>query len=113
MASVLSAFLLSAASVVAAPGMVYTTTYLRAGPGDQYAALDEIEPESRVDVQVCDKGWCRIRSGQATGFINADVLSAPDAHAKPSAPASGAPCFTARLNGRPSTASEVRVCDNK
>ena len=93
--------------------MARSTAYLRAGPGEQYAALDEIDPESEVDVQSCDNGWCRVRSGDADGFIRAEVLTAPDDHAKPPAPAPGAPCFTADLNGRPRGGEQVRVCDTK
>jgi uncharacterized protein YraI len=96
----------------AAPGTVFLTTYLRAGPGEQYAALDEIAPRSQVDVQSCASGWCRVRANDATGFIRTDVLSAPDIHAAPTS-VQGKDCFTARLNGRPRSADDARICDRE
>jgi hypothetical protein len=35
------------------------TTYLRVGPGLQYAVIDEVEAQDAITVQGCDKGWCR------------------------------------------------------
>lgn len=104
---------MAACPALAAPQTVRMTTYLRAGPGPQYAALDEIDPESQVDVQSCDGGWCRVRSGRAAGFIRAEVLTAPDEHAKPPAPAAGAACLDATLNGRPRGGEPVRICNDK
>lgn len=104
---------LLAFAAIAAPGTTYSTTYLRAGPGEQYAALDEIEPHSQVEVQSCEKDWCEVQSGLAHGYIKAGILSAPDIHAKPGPPAQGATCFTARLNGPPRGGDTVRICNDK
>ncbi len=95
----------------AVPATVHLTTYLRTGPGNQYAVLDEIRPEARVDVDACQDGWCRVKSDEHAGYIEAYVLSAPDIHgAPPAAPPSG-PCITARLNGMPRAGDTVRICD--
>jgi hypothetical protein len=106
-------FTLVISAAGAAPRTTYLTTYLRAGPGEEYAAIDEIEPHSQVEVQSCDKDWCRVQSDLAAGYIRADVLAAPDIHVKPGAPPANAPCFTARLNGPPRGGDTVRVCNDK
>lgn len=103
---------LACGPAAAAPGTVFLTTYLRAGPGEGYAALDEIAPHSVVEVEGCEGGWCRIRSGRASGFIRAEVLSARDIHAKPESPPV-ATCFTVRMNGRPDGGDDVRICGGR
>ena len=104
-----TAGVLVAGVALAKPGTVNLTTYLRAGAGEQFAALDEIDPEDQVDVQSCANGWCRVVSGSATGYIEESVLSAPDFHRQPAA-AAATDCFTARLNGPPRSADAVRIC---
>ena len=108
-----SAAAMPGTAALAAPATVFSDSYLRAGPGEQYAALDEVEPHSQVDVLSCDKNWCRVRFGRSDGFVRADILSAPDIHAKPGPPPADAACFTARVNGRPSGGELVRVCNGK
>ena len=105
-----AALLATASAASAQPGTVYLTTWLRSGPGDQYAVLDEVDPQSQVDVEACGNGWCRVASSRAKGFIKASVLSAPDLHRNPPGAAQGANCFTAQLNGSPRSGDDVRVC---
>lgn len=100
-----------ALAACAALALTFATTYLRAGPGEHYAVLDELAPHTDVDVLSCDAGWCRVRLGRIQGFIGAHILSAPDIHAKPGAAAG--PCVIARVNGRPRGGDTVRVCDER
>lgn len=101
---------LAASAAVAKSGMVDLTTYLRAGPGQQYAVLDEIEPRRQVEVQSCDNGWCRVIIDKAAGFIEAARLSGPDIHTVPPGIPPSADCFTALLNGAPRSGDDQRIC---
>jgi hypothetical protein len=51
------------------------STFLRAGPGDRYAVIDEIEHSTPVQVLGCATGWCRIQDGRTTGYIDQDALT--------------------------------------
>jgi hypothetical protein len=37
------------------------TTYLRAGPGLEYAVLDELQPDTALQGAVCAEAWCRVK----------------------------------------------------
>lgn len=54
------------------------TAYLRAGPGEQFHVIDEIDALSPVDVQDCKGTWCLVISGQSQGYLPADVLQQSD-----------------------------------
>jgi uncharacterized protein YraI len=110
-----AALLLGAAAPASLPGAgtVMTTTYLRTGPGVQYAALDEVPPQAQVAVQSCAGAWCDVRWGTVHGYIRQESLTMPDLHVKPAATPQGAACFSARLNGRPNGADGVRICEAK
>jgi hypothetical protein len=73
------------------------STYMRAGPGENYAVVDELEHDTDVDVRQCNDRWCEIVSGQVVGYIDRDALTLP----KPpggNAPVGGPQgCFTASL----------------
>jgi hypothetical protein len=73
------------------------STYMRVGPGENYAVIDELQHDTDVDVHQCNDRWCEIVSGQAVGYIDKDALTLP----KPpggNAPVGGPQgCFTASL----------------
>jgi uncharacterized protein YraI len=75
------------------------TTYLRVGPGLQYAVIDEVEAQDSITVKRCDKGWCQVIDGGAEGYIAENIVSAkagpkpPVTHDKP------VPCFVSQLSG--------------
>lgn len=108
--SVTTAAMTCSPLALARPQAVMLTTYLRAGPGERFAVLDEIEAHKQVDVQDCSADWCRVVSDGAPGFVKQDAFSAPDIHRVPPGIPASAECVTARLNGRPSEGDEVRVC---
>lgn len=93
----------------ARPGTVYWTAYLRSGPGVKYAVIDEVSPQSRVDVQDCARGWCKVTARHANGYVEAALLSAPDIHAVPHQAEPKATCVDAVLNGLP-RGDDVRFC---
>lgn len=84
---------------LAEPGQTAWTTYLRAGPGLQFAVLDEIEAHKTLDVQDCRGGWCRVVSGDAEGYVAADHLAAPGPPAPKAADHAPVPCFRAQQTG--------------
>ena len=102
--------LMLASPLQARPGTVYWTTWLRVGPGDGYAVVDEVAPRSQVDVQDCNDRWCKVAYGQASGYIEASMLSAPDIHAgPPQAPLTG-PCVVIARNNDSLLGEQTRVC---
>jgi hypothetical protein len=85
------------------------TTFLRAGPGLQYAATDEVDAQVPVDVRGCDNGWCRIVFGDHSGYIKQDHLSA--APIPPVLVEGGkAQCFDTRRSGYGTTGEGERYC---
>ncbi len=101
---------LLAAPVQAQPGTVYWTSWLRVGPGDGYAVVDEVAPRSTVEVLGCKDGWCRVTASRATGYLKEAMLSAPDIHAgPPQAPLPG-PCVTVARNSASSVGEATRIC---
>jgi uncharacterized protein YraI len=80
-------------------GVTAITTYLRIGPGRQYAVLDEIGPGRRLEIQSCQGDWCRVASPDASGYVEAKALHLPDIHANAPQRQAGSDCFTAVLNG--------------
>ena len=53
------------------------STYLRAGPGETYAAITELEHDTRVSVVGCDGRWCRISDASGSGYVDRDALDLP------------------------------------
>lgn len=90
----------AAAADIAAPW----TTYLRAGPGPQFIALDEIPRGAPVTVHRCAAGWCNVTFGRAEGYMAQAGLApaAPPAQA-------AADCFDTVLSGY-GAGSHVRFC---
>jgi hypothetical protein len=90
---------LTASAASAAPTSLHWSTYLRAGPGETFQTIDELEHDTVVDVQNCANGWCRVLDGGSEGYVDQDALKLP-ATPPAAAPASGAQtCFTARQAG--------------
>ena len=59
------------------PTVVAWSTYLRAGPGETYAAISELEHDTRVGVVGCDGRWCRVSGEAAQGYVDRDALELP------------------------------------
>ncbi len=89
--------------------MLNWTVYLRAGPGENYAVLDEIEPRSSVEVQNCQGDWCKIQFDGSEGFIKASQIDKPDIHGGAPAGISNRDCFVERVNGV-GHGERVRLC---
>ena len=84
--------LLLTASAAAAdrPAAIAWSTYLRAGPGETYAVLDELVHDRTVTVAGCDARWCQVSDGVVRGYVDRDALDLPRLQA-PQPPSSG-PC---------------------
>ncbi len=61
-------------SATAAPARTVWSTYMRAGPGDTYAVIDEVEHDETVDIRDCRGKWCQVQYGRAIGYIDRDAL---------------------------------------
>ncbi len=73
---------------------------MRAGPGHEYAGLDEVINQRSVDVRGCAKDWCLIQYGQALGWVEQSTLETDNALPVPSIPAgSQVMCFDALQSG--------------
>ncbi len=75
------------------------TTYLRVGPGLQYAVIDEVEAQDAITVQGCDKGWCRVIDGGAEGYIAENIVSTKAAPKPAGSPEKPVPCFVTQQSG--------------
>lgn len=77
----------------AAQATLAWSTYLRAGPAQTSAALDELSHDASVTVLGCGLRWCRIASDSGEGYVDRDALTLP-ATPSPDARAT-AGCFVA------------------
>ena len=89
---VAAALLLAGARATAAEAgaSVAWSTYLRSGPGEAYAALNELEHDTKVAVLGCDAHWCQVSDGGARGYVDRDALDLP--RLQPPQPPSTDPC---------------------
>ena len=65
------------------------STYLRAGPGETYQAIDEVEHGVAVVVDGCADRWCRVSGAGIAGYVDQDALTLP---APPAPSPSARPC---------------------
>jgi uncharacterized protein YraI len=74
------------------------STYLRAGPGPDFAVIDEVEHDQPMTVLGCRDKWCAVQYGRAAGYVDASALPGGGLPW----PAEGAPttaCFAAGQQG--------------
>ena len=79
-------------------GRVSFTTWLRAGPGQQYVVMDEIFGGDAIEIIGCQDGWCQTLSDKAIAYIKADLVGKLDSPRAPP-PAAGLSCFPAQEAG--------------
>jgi uncharacterized protein YraI len=97
------------------------TTLVHTGPGEQYAVVDELNPDTPVDVQECANGWCRVIADRAVGYVQADHMQdsngplTPQGGANPAfGPSSQpAPCFEFKQSGYGDKGDLNTVCGKK
>lgn len=105
-----SALLLATAAAHAQPQLNKFTTYMHAGPGKDWAVLDEIPANTTIDVQGCGQGWCRVRYGGAWGWVTMSVLSDRPAITYAQAGAKPLDCFEFVRSGWPDGGDLFRLC---
>ena len=72
-------------------------TFLRAGPGLEYAVTDEVDREASLDVLRCAGAWCEVRFEGLVGWVQAATVAA---QAAPTPQPKGTqPCFDDRQAG--------------
>lgn len=92
------AILLSVATpTVAATGQVNWPTFFRAGPGQDWKVLDELQRGVFLDVQSCDGQWCVVRYGNAVGYVERAALRNGTMIEQPARPSSD--CFESKRSG--------------
>lgn len=105
---------------IAETGRLTWTSFLYAGPGSNYAVIDELPQASRFDVESCSEGWCRITLGGVEGYLRSEVVR-PESGAGTAAgllpnPASGSPqakkgdCFEAVQTGGNGGHLPITIC---
>jgi uncharacterized protein YraI len=57
--------------------VVAWSTYLRAGPGETYEAIAELEHDTRVGLVGCSARWCRVSGDAGQGYVDRDALTLP------------------------------------
>ena len=78
--AILAALLVAAGTASPAPmrlTVIAWSTYLRAGPGETYAAISELEHDSRIGLVGCDGRWCRVSGALGQGYVDRDALELP------------------------------------
>jgi len=99
-----------AVNATASVPRTHWTTYLRAGPGLQFAVLDELQPDTPLPGAVCAEGWCRVAvTEDRFGYVSRKDLALPASPALRAAHIEGG-CITAALSGYHGEADPVRVC---
>ena len=78
-------------------GHATRATFLRAGPGLEYAVTDEVDREAALDVVKCAGTWCEVRYEGASGWVLASTV-ARAAPAQPT-PHGTQACFEDRQAG--------------
>ncbi len=87
---------LTAAAPSRAEDHASRATFLRAGPGLDYEATDEVDRGARLDVLRCAGEWCEARYEGVVGWVPAGTV----AQATPApAPHGTQPCFEDRQAG--------------
>ncbi|MGH1574783.1 SH3 domain-containing protein [Methylobacterium sp. P31] len=84
-------------------------SYFYAAPRDTARVLDEVQDKARLDVQSCENGWCRVRYGEADGYVREFVVHGPENEVHPEGQPAEAPCFSAAQPGGAAWQSE-RFC---
>lgn len=88
-------------------------TYLRTGPGKDYAVMGELDRGEPVALQSCAGAWCKVRVGRMLGYIENVNLGAEPPPARYATPAADAPgCFDA-LRAGSSPPERIRYCRDK
>ena len=59
------------------PTVIAWSTYLRAGPGETYAAISELEHDTRVVLVGCSAQWCRVSGEAGRGYVDRAALEMP------------------------------------
>ena len=78
-------------------GHASRATFLRAGPGLDYAVTDELDREAALDVLRCADAWCEVRFEGVVGWVQAATVAGQDT---PAPQARGTqPCFDDRQAG--------------
>lgn len=74
-------------------------SYFYAAPRGTARVLDEVQDKAELDVRSCEGGWCRVRYGEAEGYVREMVVHGPENDVHPGSHPLDASCFTAQQPG--------------
>ena len=109
MASVIVVMAVWSGHAMAWTGTVIWPDYYRAGPGNQYGVLDEVERGQTFDVLSCDGDWCKVRDSSSVGYLERGVIAALPTQPPP--PVKTGDCFTSRSDPEPGEPEMFRYCE--
>ena len=81
-------------------------SYFYAAPRDSARVLDEVQDKAELDVQSCENGWCRVRYGEAVGYVREFVVHGPENEVHPERQPAETACFDAAQPGGAAWQSE-------
>lgn len=70
-------------------------SYFYAAPRDTAPVLDEVQDKAKLDVQSCENSWCRVRYGEADGYVREFVVHGPENEVHPKRQPVDSTCFSA------------------
>lgn len=73
--------------------------YFYAAPRAYARVLDEVQREAKLEIESCESGWCRVRYGDAEGYVRDEVVHGPANVVLPDEHASDTACFRAAQPG--------------
>lgn len=85
-------------------------TFMHSGPGRQFAVTDEIPTQTPLAPNDCRSGWCRIRYGNAYGWVEQSTLVNGPSTAQPKPGERPTECMDFARSGWPDSGNLERVC---
>lgn len=85
------------------------TTFMHSGPGLQFSVTDEIPNRTPLQPE-CASGWCRVRYGNAFGWVEQSTLTSGPTTAQPGPGERPVSCADFARTGWPDSGNLERVC---
>ena len=85
------------------------TTMMHSGPGMQFSVTDEIPTRTKLQPE-CAGGWCRVRYGNAFGWVEQSMLTSGPTTAQPRPGERPLDCVDFARTGWPDAGNLERVC---
>ena len=90
--------------------MTRFTVFMHSGPGMQFSVTDEIPTQTPLAPEICAGGWCRIRYGNALGWVDQSMLASSPPTAQPRPGERPVDCVDFARTGWPHEGDLDRAC---